>query len=64
MKPKSAYLEDSLAADLDRISEAHRMSTSQVIALAVEQLVKEVKATGRLPLPVVVFSEQGESAPA
>jgi hypothetical protein len=51
MKSESANIRDELAEKLSAIAKANRLSKARVIELAIENLVEEVRKTGRLPVP-------------
>jgi predicted transcriptional regulator len=62
MKTKTTRLPDPLAAQLEAIAAANRMSEGRVLELATEQLVAEVRKTGRLPLPPMKLEDAPEPA--
>ena len=62
MKTEVTRIPDPLAADLDRIATANRLSKGRVLELALERLIAEVRETGRLPMPAINLAEPAESA--
>lgn len=64
MKTKATRVPDELAANLEQIAAANRISEGRVLELALERLVAEVRETGRLPLPPVALGPVRESAVA